>query len=187
MLPDLTGKRFAILGLQGTGKTILAKHILGQVQASIVYDVLHEYEGYNRYIVKYRQYSQESIDELNRFVQRVVIGSQKIKLFIMDEANRLCPAKPHPLPDSILELNDWQRHFGISFGVICRRPVQLHTDLIELAHYLFIFQLKGRNDLTYLDDIAGGLADAVLALPDHSFIMVAPNHSYELHEAVPLE
>lgn len=186
MIPDLTDKRFVILGLQGTGKTYMAKYLLEQHPASIVYDVLHEYLGYNRYIVKYRQYGNEAINELNMLVSKVVIGSKKIKLFILDEANRFCPAKPHPLPDSILELNDFQRHYGISFGAICRRPTQLHTDLVELAHYLFIFQLKGKNDLLYLDGIAGGLGDKVLALPEYHFVIVHPNHEYEIHWPVNL-
>lgn len=186
MLPNLTDKRFVILGLQGTGKTYLAKYILGQQPASIVYDVMHEYKGYNRYIVKYRQYKQEAIDELNKLVSQVVIGSGKIKLFILDEANRFCPPKPKPLPDSILELNDWQRHYHISLGAICRRPTQLHTDLIELAHYLFIFQLKGKNDLLYLDALAAGLGDMVVTLPEYHFVIVHPNHEFEVHPPVSL-
>lgn len=186
MLPNITDKRFVILGLQGTGKTYLAKYLLGQMPASIVYDVMHEYQGYNRYIVKYRQYGDEAIDEINLLVSKVVIGSKKIKLFILDEANRFCPPKPHPLPNSILELNDWQRHYGISFGGVCRRPTQLHTDLIELAHYLFIFQLKGKNDLIYLDAMAAGLGDKILALPEYHFVIVHPNHDYEVHLPISL-
>jgi hypothetical protein len=184
MIPNIVDKRFVILGLQGTGKTYLAKHLLGQMPASIAYDVMHEYQGFNRYIVKYRQYGQEAVDELNMFVSKVVIGSKKIKLFILDEANRFCPAKPHPLPDSILELNDWQRHYHVTFGAICRRPTQLHSDLIELAHYVFIFQLKGKNDLIYLDAIAGGLGDKVLALPQYHFVILQPNHEYQVHAPI---
>jgi len=186
MIPNLTDKRFVILGLQGTGKTYLAKYLLGQIPASIVYDVLHEYQGYNRYIVKYRQYGNEAIDEINLFVSKIVIASKKVKLFILDEANRFCPPKPHPLPDSILELNDFQRHYGISLGAVCRRPTQLHTDLIELAHYLFIFQLKGKNDLLYLDSMSAGLGDKILALPQYHFVVVHPNHDYEVHPPISL-
>lgn len=186
MLPDLTNKRFVILGLQGSGKSYFARGLLQHEQASLVYDVLREYTGFNRYIVKYRQHGKEGLDELNLLVSKVVIGSKRIKLFVIDEANRYCPPKPHPLPDSILELNDWQRHYGISFGVIARRPTQLHSDLVELAHYMFIFQLKGRNDLAYLDSIAGGLGDQVLALPQYQFVVVHPNHETEIQPPITL-
>jgi len=187
MLPDLTNKRFVILGLQGTGKSYLARHLLQHEQASIAYDVLHEYQGLNRYIVKYRQHGQEGVDELNLFVSKVVVGSKRIKLFVLDEANRYCPPKPHPLPDAILELNDWQRHYGISFGCIARRPTQLHSDLVELAHYMFIFQLKGRNDVAYLDTIATGLGQQVLQLPQYHFVVVHPNHEVELHPPINIQ
>jgi hypothetical protein len=187
MLPNLINKRFVILGLQGTGKTYLAKHLLQHEQASIVYDVLHEYQGFNRYIVKYRQHGKEGLDELNLFVARVIIDSKRIKLFILDEANRYCPPKPVPLPDRILELNDWQRHYGISFGVIARRPTQLHSDLTELAHYMFIFQLKGVRDLNYLDSLVKGLGEKVLALPQYHFVIVHPNHEIEVHAPILLQ
>lgn len=186
MIPSLIEKRFVILGLQGTGKTYLAKSILQHEARSIAYDLLHEYQGFNRYIVTNRQFGQASIDELNLFVNRVVIGSGKIKLFILDEANRLCPPKPHPLPAAILELNDFSRHLHISFGAICRRPTQLHSDIIELAHYVFIFQLKGKNDLAYLDSIAGGLGDKVFSLPEHHFVILHPNHDFEVHAPITL-
>lgn len=183
-LPGLAEKRFGILGLQGTGKTYLSKYILEQQPASLVYDVMHEYKGYNRYIVKFRQYNSDGINELNSLVSQVVIGSGKIKLFILDEANRFCQPKPRPLPDSILELNDFQRHYHISFGAICRRPTQLHTDIIELAHYLFIFQLKGKNDLIYLEALAAGLGNAVFSLPEYHFVIVYPNHEFEVHPPI---
>ncbi len=183
---DLQGKGFAILGLRGTGKTYLAKYLLKQNPRSIVYDVLHEYQGLNRYIVEYRQAGKMALQELNLFIGKVVINSGKIKLFVLEEANRYCPPKPSPLPLEILELNDFGRHFGVSFGVIARRPTQLHSDLIELADYLFIFQLKGKNDILYLNSLAQGLGDAVLSLPQYQFVIVYPNHTFQVHEAVSL-
>ena len=185
MFIDLTDKRFVILGLQGTGKTYLAKYFLKHNAASIVYDTLGEYQGSNRYIVKYRQNSPEAIEELDTFIAKIVVASGKIRLFVIDEANRFCPPKPAPLPDGVLELNDFQRHYKISFGTIARRPTQLHTDLVELAHYIFIFQLKGKNDLLYLNALADGLGDSVLSLPEYHFTIVYPNHTFEVHAPIP--
>jgi DNA helicase HerA-like ATPase len=187
MLPDLTNKRFVILGLQGSGKSQLAKHLLQHEQAHIVYDVMHEHSGFNRYIVKHRKHGKDGIDELNLFVQKVVIESKRIRLFILDEANRYCPPKPAPLPDSILELNDWQRHWNISFGSIARRPTQLNSDLTELANYKFIFQLTGVKDLAYLDSIVKGLGDQVLTLPPFHFVIVYPNHQTEIQAPIKLQ
>ena len=161
---DITNKRFAILGLQGTGKSILVKHFLRSTSASIVYDVLREHQ-------------------VDNFVNRVVMGTGQIRLFIMDEANRYCRSMK-PLPASILDLNDFQRHENIAFGVIARRPTQLHTDLMELAHYLFIFRLVGVNDYKYLESIAEGLGDAARALEEFHFVLVNPDRSFQVHEPV---
>lgn len=182
---DLKAKRFCIFGLQGSGKSVLVKTILKSERASIVYDVLREHRGFNRYLVDHRQRSDAAIIELNRFVNNIVSDSNQIRLFILEEANRYCPSKPTPLPDSILDLNDFQRHQGIAFGIVCRRPTQLHTDLVELAHYLFIYRLVGKNDYAYLEAIAEGLGDAARELADYHFVVVTPQRKFYEHEPVP--
>jgi hypothetical protein len=181
---DIEDKRFVVLGLQGTGKSYLVKGILKNTPSSIVYDVMREHTGLNRYIVDHRENSREGIAELNHFVNQVVIASGQIRLFVLEEANRYCPPKPAPLPQSILDLNDLQRHFKITFGSVARRPVQLHTDLVELAHYLFIFRLVGINDLKYLEAVAEGLGEAVRRLKDYHFILVNPDRTYQEHKPI---
>lgn len=188
---ELTNKRFCIFGLQGSGKSVLVKYILRNTKSSIVYDVLKEHQGLNRYIATHRQvkkhyYADPAIIELNNFVNWVVIGSRLIRMFILEEANRYCPPKPNPLPASILDLNDFQRHDKIAFGSVARRPVQLNSDLVELAHYLFIFNLVGKNDTQYLESIAEGLGEAVKNLPENHFMVVPPRRQdYYIHEPVP--
>jgi len=179
---DLKNKRFCILGLQGGGKTELAKYLLSQSKNHLVYDVLKEYDGFTRYIPEDRN----DADELTDCVQKLVIAKIKPDLFVIDEANRFCPPKPHPLPLGIAELNDWSRHMGLSWGVICRRPVQLHSDLMELAHYLFIFVLKGKNDRAYLDSILPGLGDKVASLANFHFVIVTESRSVLTHAPIPL-
>lgn len=179
---DITGKRFVILGLQGSGKTELAKHLLSKAKYHLVYDVLHEYEGFNRYVPTDRN----SRDELSKMVNKLVIAELKPTLFIVDEANRYMLPKPTALPSGITELNDWSRHIGLSWGAICRRPTQLHTDIMELAHFLFIFVLKGKNDNQYLDTILPGLGDTVAGLPDYHFAVVSENRSVSIHSPIHL-
>jgi DNA helicase HerA-like ATPase len=102
----------------------------------------------------------------------------------LDEANRFCPAKPAPLPPQIADFNDQCRHYGIAGGYVARRPSQLNQDLTELADYLFIFRLTGKNDLKYLSDLVSGLDDAVRSLRDHEFVKVNPDKSYVICEPV---
>jgi len=164
---ELTNKRFCIFGLQGSGKTTLAKYILRQFgDSGWVIDVLDEYAGFNRYVMQDRDYS--GIDELNAAIY-FILNKYKPKLLIIDEANRYCKPK-RPLPEAVGHLNDFHRHYDLAIGFISRRPAQLHTDLVELAHYLFIFRLVGKNDRFYLESLKEGLSDAVLQLPQYSFV-----------------
>lgn len=188
---DITDKRFCILGLQGTGKSVLSKHFLETTRNNIVYDVQREYYGYNRYVVSLKQVHRHDPDdpairELDHFVYKIVIGTGQIRLFIFEEANRYCPNKK-PLPGSILVLNDDQRHLKVAFGIIARRPTQLNTDLVELAHYLFIYRLPGKNDREYLESIAEGLGDTVRELKEFHFAVVNPDRSYFVHAPVPFD
>jgi len=181
---ELLGKGFVVLGLRGTGKSILVKYILSKIHAHLVYDTLREHKGFNRYIPDHRQYSQAATDELNLLVNRIVIGTKLVRLFIVEEANRFCPPKPKPLPAAMLDLNDFCRHQRIAFGCVARRPTQLHSDLVELADYIFIFRLVGKNDYQYLESLAEGLGDAARSLLKWHFVIVNPDRSFEVHEPI---
>ena len=191
MLPDISNKRAAIFGLQGSGKSELGKCLTRTVRAHIVYDVHHEYKGFNRYLVEnkrpnLRDKNDPAIAELNALVDKVVLSSGQIRLFTLDEANRYCP-NHYPLPSSILVLNDDNRHDRIGFIAIARRPAQLNTDLTELAHYLFIFSLTDRNDFAFLEDTAVGLGEAVKKLKQYHFVIVHPDRHFEIHPPISIK
>lgn len=168
---DLANKRYIIFGLQGSGKSELAKFILVQHKNHYVYDTLHEYDKgkYNIYLPKYATTDKANM-ELNLCINKDVIPKRP-SLFHISEVNRFCPNKK-PLPEAMGKLNDWQRHYNIAVGGDCRRPSQLNTDLTELAHYIFCFRLKGKNDRQYLDDTITGLGDTVAELDDYHYVMV---------------
>jgi hypothetical protein len=181
---DLKGRRFALLGLQGSGKTVNAKWILKHYPRHLVYDPLKEYVGFNRYLPDYREYSLEALAEINTAIQKLVFDKQgQLDLFVIDEANRYCPTR-RPLPETVGQINDFNRHMNLGFGVIARRPVQLNTDLIELAHDLFIYRLKGKNDIAYLDELVDGLGAAVLSLKPYYFVHVNEFRDFEVCEPV---
>lgn len=178
---DLENKAFCIFGLPDSGKSTLACFILNQYGSqAFVYDTLHEYPDtpFDSYCPKNR-YSAVELDMTIRIVM------QRYKLIVIDETNRFCPPKPAPLPPAVADLNDWRAHYGATVGYICRRPVQLNTDLTELSHYLFIFTLKGKNDTMYLNDLVAGLGDAVNQLELYHFIVVDPARNYQVYDPIP--
>ncbi len=178
---DLKGKRVCIFGLQGSGKSNLAALILKQYgQSALIYDTLAEYKDeleYWRYVPKNRG----DQAELSAIV-RLALKTRRWRMIVIDEANRYCPSKPAPLPQAISDLNDWCRHkqYDIIPVYIARRPVQLNQDLTELASHLFIFNLAGKNDVQYLNDLKAGLGDAAQGLKQYHFIVVNERREYQV-------
>ena len=176
---DLAGQGFCIFGLKGSGKSWLTKHIMDSNPDHVIYDPLKEHEGYNQYLPTNR----ESVPELEKFIQGIVIP-RKPSLFIIDEANRYIVPKPSPLPSGVSELNDFNRHWGISVGYVARRPVQFHTDVVELANWVFFFGLHGKNDYRYMESLYAGLGDAVRNLEEYGFISLHNGKEMMLHSPV---
>lgn len=177
--------RACIFGLQNSGKSELAKSIIKTWGSrSVVYDVHGEYKNTNSFRPKFKQYSKESRAELDEFIRSFLIPNRmKIDLFVLDEANRYLPNRI-PLTAGMLKLNDDSAHLGLSLICIARRPAQLNTDLVELAHEMFIFKLHGKNDIKYLNDIKQGLGEAVNSLKPFQFIHLNKWREYKIHEPI---
>lgn len=170
---DLHEKRVCIFGLQGSGKTEWMRWLCRNSERPFIVDPLEQYQDIPHavaYVPRNKTYGPESVAEINRVVKHMLTLSPRPTLFAIDEANRVCPNK-RPLPEMVSYLNDEQRHLHMALAVIARRPVQLNTDLPELAHYLVCFSLAGKNDRQYLNDIAAGLGDKVVKLPWHDFMV----------------
>lgn len=176
---DLRDKAWVVFGRRGLGKSVLLKHILSKTPDHLLYDPLGEHEGFRRYIPEDRK----SVEELSRFIEKVVL-KERPSMFVVDECNRYVPPKPAPLPAGIDDLNDFARHYGISMGYVARRPVQFHTDIVELADYIFVFNLNGRNDHRYLEDLHRGFGDAVRGLAKHQFAILAQGSEIIIHAPV---
>ena len=179
---NLKSKSACIFGLPDSGKSTLANFIASRYgTAAFIYDTLHEYPEtpFDCYVPKNRQ----SVTELEAVIRRV-LASRRYSLFLIDETNRFCPSKPAPLPPAVADLNDFRAHYELSVIYIARRPVQLNQDLTELAHYLFIFKLTGKNDIQYLNDLASGLGDAVSTLKPYHFVVVFPDRTFAVFNPV---
>jgi len=178
---DLTRKTWALFGYKGGGKSTLAQYIASSYGAScLYYDTLHEVPDEVKFH-SFQPVNRQSVAELEHLVE-IIKNSKRYRMFIIDEANRFCKPKPVPLPQGIADMNDWCRHsqYNLSVGYIARRPVQLNSDLTEIADYLFIFQLGGKNDIQYLNDLRSGLGDVVKDLPLYHFVQVYPDRHWDI-------
>ena len=188
-LSELKGKAITVIGLKGSGKTIWVKYLLSSIKKHLIVDPMLEYQGYRRYIPKFRSFGDAAMEELDIVAEELVVPQKgnkaKVDLFAVDEANRYCPAR-HPLPPLIMDINDFQRHWDLTTVWVARRPTQLNTDLVELSNYIIVFNLAGKNDHQYLNDLSDGLGDAVLELPQYHYMFVDQNRKYEQMTPVPM-
>lgn len=179
---EFRNKQIVIVGLRGTGKTVFAKYIIRKVKKHLVFDILNEYKPrFNRYIPKSTEvdFLKYEFCKLSNFLG----AFKKLDLLAIDEANRIAPPRKALLPE-IAELVDFGRHKALTVIYIARRPVQLHTDIIELADYLVIFKLSGKNDIRYLEDLRKGLGDEVLKLPKHYFIVLDKTRDFKIYPPI---
>ena len=196
---DLANKGWAVFGLRGSGKSWFVKSVLQSTPDHLIYDPLKEHQGYN----KYTPTDRTSIEELEKVIEGPVIKGIKVveenktmfptrrvgetwkpELFVIDEANRYILPKPTRLPKMVNDLVDYQRHWNISFGVVARRPVQFHQDIIELADVVFFFTIPGKNDHAYLNSLHSDLGDTVRNLPAYHFVAFQHGSEITVHAPV---
>lgn len=179
--------RTCIFGLNETGKTTLAKKIVGHAKNPMVFDIKNEYQKFNRYTPETRQYP-DVAEEFDLFYKKAIEGnSSKYNLLLIDECNRVAPNK-RPLPYGLSELNDFYapHHMDLPFISICRRPSQLNTDLVSLTQKMVIFRLTGKSDKQRLNQEVEGLGDTVAKLKGHNFVVVYPDRTYKKFGSIKL-
>ena len=182
-LSEFEGKGLCVFGLRGSGKSVWTRNFISQYKSHLIVDPMVEYPGFRRYIPQNRAYGKEAIEEINMLATMLAAtkkqgGKAKVDLFAIDESNRYCPNR-QPLPDTLLDIMDYQRHWKLTTVHVARRPVQMNTDIVELANYIIIFNLAGKNDQQYLNDVSKGLGDAVLKLPKYHYMFVDENRKYK--------
>lgn len=182
---DLENKSFCIFGLNDSGKSTLTNYILQQFgNTAFVYDTMNEYKDdpFDRYVPNDRN----STIEFEMVLRRVMTAG-RYRAIVIDEANRHCPPKPKPLPQAVADLNDYRAHWKLSTGYVARLPVQLNQDLTQLANFLFIFRIPGKQSIDYLNDIAAGLGDTVQTLEKYHFVVADSERRYQVFAPVPKE
>lgn len=190
--------RKTIVGLQGSGKTELAKKMIKQKTSLgkkvIVVDVLGEYN--NKKLGKIDVYVPQNpvypVAEVDQLITNYILtpyfetGKQPYRLIVFDEASRYFQNKI-PLPQSMGYINDMARHLDLDVITIARRFTQLNTDLVELSHNLYIFNQTGINDIKRLNELSIGLGDTVLELPPYHYIEVDQRRKYKIKSPIKID
>ena len=166
---QLTAKKITVLGIQGSGKTYLAKYI-SQSYKSFVYSP-HYKEWDDTKVYAY------AIDSVKQFITdfpsmcakiKELALSGKINMFIIDEADLLFKSN-YDINDALNDLVLSHRHYGLALMFITRRPQDIPTKIMETCHFIFAFALEGDNAIKKLNNIRSGFGESVKTLKDNEF------------------
>ena len=175
---DLTGKRICVVGLQGSGKSYLTKYLLERYKRVFVIDPMDEYQIIDKDKNRVRVVLKEEV------IPDIVfdtIENTHLDMLIVDELSRFAPSR-RSINSRLKNFADVCRHppTPTTFVGIARRPGQVFTDYVELAHYIFIFRLRGRNDSIWLANQAIDLPTTVHGLKQYEFVCLDPDRSFKV-------
>lgn len=179
---DLKGKHFMTFGKKNTGKSYFNNFLMSRASRPYAcFDPMEEHTDYSDKDVVIRpteRRGDEAVNQLSEAIEFAVENRDEIGYMWVDEVNRF-HSKGGQLTGPLADLIDYNAHYDMGVGMIARRPVQVHTDLRELADYTFIFRLSGVSDVRTLDDMAMGLGERVAALEPREFMCLFPDGHYE--------
>jgi DNA helicase HerA-like ATPase len=184
---DLSGKHFLTLGKKNTGKSYFNNWLMSQTSDPyVVFDPMREHTDYRDtdVVIHPTETRGEAANrQLRDVLDWVRDNRQHLGYIWIDEVNRF-HSKGGTLDGPLGQLVDLSAHYGLGAGFIARRPVQVHTDLRELADYTFIFRLNGISDIRTLDDMARGLGERAADLDPREFLILYPDGSYKTHSPI---
>ena len=186
-------ERITIVGLQGSGKTVLTRKLVQDIHKAtgrrvLVVDIMDEYKFPQSVatVVRIHNKSQPAA-ELETTIDKLIISpwkrgipkSKRYAALVVDETPQYWPAGK-PLPPNAALINHTMRHMDLGLVCISRRFVQMHVDIAELSHSLNIFRQTGKNDLKRLSEMSEGLDDEVRQLEKYHYVHVDEERKYKI-------
>jgi hypothetical protein len=177
VLIDLANpQKIVVCGFNQSGKTTLVKYLIRNYTGKVfVYDWHNEYKDMPNnvitYVPKMRYDDEKRIEEFNLIMSKFFNKSTAIKVAVVDESNEYNP-NMKSLPFASQDLYDNHAHYKQTIIHVTRRPVDINTKLIELAHIRIFFKLFGANDIDYLNRLRQGLGETVSNLLPFHFALL---------------
>lgn len=190
---NLESKHWVLFGVKDSGKSYLADKLMQKAADNgkliVIFDPMDEYSDHENImrIIPTAKRGQKAIDELDRTLEEIEDRKEEIDYFLCDEISRF-HSKGGELKGPLGEMIDLNAHWDMGVGFVCRRPTQMHTDIREMADWIFVFALRGRNDVKSLDEISNGLTETMEEMvsnePWHSYIAINERRDYDIHPPI---
>jgi len=183
---DLTFKKIGIFGIQGSGKTILARKLIRTFRKPIVYEVNPDFRQDNCMIYKPKDLTLATLDNFCAKVKQLAL-KKKCDCFIIDEFDMFCQGQMS-LPTNLNDLVMNHRHYGLAMIFISRRLQDIPAKIVESCHHLFVFKIEGFNALQRLKSVHPDFEQAMSLLDynKHNFVHKELGNSPVVTKAVSL-
>jgi hypothetical protein len=142
---EFAGKKVAIFGITGSGKTFFARRLLRFFKAPMVFTV-HRGEFDSPEDRCYIYVPENPLQEFEAFAQYSLnlAKAGKIDALVIDEADLFLRSN-WDLSPTLNDIVVNHRHYNLALVLVSRRPQDIPTKFYEGCHYIFIFKLEGVN------------------------------------------
>lgn len=168
--------KITIIGMQGSGKTILAKKLIKLFKNPLVYGVYPEEwadapERVNLYPVK--SYSVEAFNEFaGELINFQKTDKKPYDCLFIDDADLFFKTN-FDVYENINRLFISQRQLGLTLIFASKRPQNLSTKVYENSDYTFAFATEGINVKKYFENLHENMKMLLpkLSREKHNFIL----------------
>jgi len=166
---NLKNKKMLIAGIQGSGKTYLAKWISRNFKTAVYTPHINEWNEESVVIYK----SLDFVREAHIFFQLLKNWAKtgKIELGIIDEADMIFRGHFDVLPKIMRDVVINHRHYNLALIFITRRPQDLPTRLWSICENLALFQIESPQAIRLYNNIYMDMGEMVRELSEHYFIL----------------
>jgi len=168
MFSEIKNKKIVISGIQGSGKTTLAKNIARRFRTAVYTPHRYEWQNENVVIFKFDDF----VSDFGFFCSKVkeFAKEKKIDCFIVDEFDLLVK-NFFSVNSEFFDLWVNHRHYGLTIVVVTRRLQDLTTRIYNTAEFLCLFKIESPQVRELLNKVSDGLGDAVQKLDYFEFIV----------------
>jgi len=161
----LQNKKILIAGIQGSGKTYLARQ-LAKTMLTMVYTP-HWGEWLNDKVVLIK--TDDFVANFPLWCQ--IFKTSKCEMLVVDEADLLF-TKHWETNNAVRDLVINHRHYGKSLVFVTRRPQDIPANLYGTFEILCLFSIESPQVIILLNRYYAGLGDMVKNLPygSHQFV-----------------